>query len=156
VPTKVDVKNCRTNTLPHFDRNPSYRSTVNNLRPSIMTFAAVQCNLKYKIWQPFWRILKQNKRKARKSVDTMRNNLDGDVTKSYRMNTQFMFECVLCWLTLGSSRGATSSSFRGGAIFMNFHLMTSPCLLNRGTIFSQTATDKVIFATFPKMRTFQF
>jgi len=28
----------------------------------------------------------------------MRNNVDGDVTKSYRMNTQFMFECVLCWL----------------------------------------------------------
>jgi len=40
--------------------------------------------------------LKQNKRKARKSVDTMRNNLGGDVTRSYRMNTQFMFECVLC------------------------------------------------------------
>ena len=28
----------------------------------------------------------------------MRNNLDGDATKSYRMNTQFMFECVLRWL----------------------------------------------------------
>ena len=25
----------------------------------------------------------------------MRNNLDGDVAKNYRMNTQFMFECVL-------------------------------------------------------------
>jgi len=24
----------------------------------------------------------------------MRNNLDGDVTKSYRMNPQFVFECV--------------------------------------------------------------
>jgi len=33
---------------------------------------------------------------ARKPVDTIRNNLDGDVTKSYRMNTQFMFECVGC------------------------------------------------------------
>jgi len=33
----------------------------------------------------------------------MRNNLDGDVTKSYRMNTQFMFECVLGWLALGSN-----------------------------------------------------
>jgi len=42
------------------------------------------CNVKYKIWRPCWRILKQNKRKARKSVDTVRNNLDGDVTKSYR------------------------------------------------------------------------
>jgi len=33
---------------------------------------------------------------ATTSVDTMRNTLDGDVTKSYRINTQFMFECVLC------------------------------------------------------------
>jgi len=32
----------------------------------------------------------------------MRNNLDGNVVKSYRMNMQFMFECVLCWLALGS------------------------------------------------------
>jgi len=43
------------------------------LRPST-------CNLKYKIWRPCWRILKQNKRKARKSVDAIRNNLDGDVS----------------------------------------------------------------------------
>ena len=56
------------------------------MRPSIMTFAAVQCNLKHKIWRPCWRILKQNKHKARISVDRMRNNLDGDVTKSYKMN----------------------------------------------------------------------
>jgi len=34
--------------------------------------------------------------------------------------------------------------------------MTSSCLFNRGTTFSQMATDKVIFATFPKMRSFQF
>ena len=27
-----------------------------------------------------WRVLKQNKRKARKSVDTVRNNLDSDVS----------------------------------------------------------------------------
>jgi len=39
---------------------------------------------------------------GRKAVDTMRNNLDGDVTESYIINTQFMFECVLCWLALGS------------------------------------------------------
>jgi len=32
----------------------------------------------------------------------MRNSLDGDVTKSYRMNTQFMFERVLGWFPLGS------------------------------------------------------
>jgi len=33
--------------------------------------------------------IEAKKRQARKSVDTMRNNLDGDVTNSYRMNTQF-------------------------------------------------------------------
>jgi len=33
---------------------------------------------------------------TQRSVDTMCNNLDGDDTKSYGMNTQFMFECVLC------------------------------------------------------------
>jgi len=45
--------------------------------------------------------------------------------------------------------------FRGG-IFMKFRSMTSSCLFNRGTTFSQTVTDKVLFATFPKMRTFEF
>jgi len=39
---------------------------------------------------------------------------------------------------------------------MNFHSMTSSCLFNRGTTFSQTVTDKFLFATFPKMRTLQF
>ena len=34
------------------------------------------------------------------------------------------------------TRGATSSS----AIFMKFHSMTSSCLFNRGTTFSQTVT----------------
>jgi len=38
-------------------------------------------------------------------------------------------------------RDATSSSFRGGgAIFMKFHSMTSSCLFNRYTTFSQTVT----------------
>jgi len=55
----------------------------------------------------------QSKRKARKSVDTMHNNLDGDVTKICRMNTQFMFECVLCWLALGSS-GVARGFGQGG------------------------------------------
>jgi len=35
----------------------------------------------------------------------------------------------------------TSSSFRGGAIFMKFHSMTLLCLFNRGTNFSQTVTN---------------
>ena len=40
------------------------------------------CSLKYEIWRRCWRIMKQNKSTSRKSIDTMRNNLDGDVTKS--------------------------------------------------------------------------
>ena len=46
--------------------------------------------------------------------------------------------------------------FGWGAIFMKFYSMTSSCLFNRGTNFSQTVIDKVLFATFPKIRTFQF
>jgi len=46
--------------------------------------------------------------------------------------------------------------FGGEAIFIKFHSMTSSCLFNRGTTFSQTVTDKVLFATFQKMRTYQF
>jgi len=38
-------------------------------------------------------------------------------------------------------RGATSSSFRWGAIFMKFHSMTSSWWFNRATTFSQTVTD---------------
>ena len=59
-------------------------------------------NLKYMIWRTCWRMLKQNKRKSKKSADTMRNNLDGDSTKSCRIDMQFMFKCVVCWLTLCS------------------------------------------------------
>jgi len=39
---------------------------------------------------------------------------------------------------------------------MKFHSMTSSCLINRVTTFSQTVTDEILFAAFPKMRTFQF
>jgi len=34
--------------------------------------------------------------------------------------------------------------------------MTPSCLFNRDTTFEQTVTDKVLFATYPNMRTFQF
>ena len=44
----------------------------------------------------------------------------------------------------------------GVAIFMKFNSITASCLFNRGTTFSQTVTDKVLFAAFPKMRTLQF
>jgi len=37
---------------------------------------------------------------------------------------------------------------------MKFHSMTSSRLFNRGTTFSQTVTDKVLFAIFPKMRNY--
>jgi len=46
--------------------------------------------------------------------------------------------------------------FGGGAVFTKFHSMTSSCLFNRGTTFSQTVTDNVLFTTLTKMRTFQF
>jgi len=42
--------------------------------------------------------------------------------------------------TIGD-RGPTRSSFRGGAIFIQFHSMTSSWWFNRGTTFSQTVTD---------------
>jgi len=42
-------------------------------------------------------------------------------------------------------RSATSSSFRGRAIFIKFHSMTSSYLSNRVTTFSQTVTHVIIF-----------
>jgi len=51
---------------------------------------------------PWCIFIEAKQMQGRKAVDTMRNNLDGDVTESYIINTQFMFECVLCWLALGS------------------------------------------------------
>jgi len=39
---------------------------------------------------------------------------------------------------------------------MKIHSMTSSRLFNRRTTFSQTVTDEALFATFPKMRSFQF
>jgi len=42
------------------------------------------------------------------------------------------------------SKGATSSSFRGGAIFMKFHSMTSSWLFNRDANFSQTVTESFL------------
>jgi len=44
--------------------------------------------------------------------------------------------------------------FGEGAIFMNFRSITSSCLFKCDTTFSQAVTDKVLFATFPKMSTF--
>jgi len=49
-----------------------------------------------------------------------------------------------------------STGVRREAIFIKFHSMTSLCSFNCGSSFSQTVTDKVLYATFPKMRTFQF
>jgi len=38
------------------------------------------------------------------------------------------------------NQGCNQLFISGGAIFMKFHLMTSSCLFNRGTTFSQTVT----------------
>jgi len=54
------------------------------------------------------------------------------------------------------TRGATSSSFRGGAIFMKFHSMTSSYLFNRGTNFSQTSKIKFSSQHFRKSELFSF
>jgi len=63
-----------SSTVKSFTRfSVGFRATVHNLRPSIMKFAAVHMWFKIQMWRPCWRILKQNKRKARKSVDMMRN-----------------------------------------------------------------------------------
>jgi len=43
-----------------------------------------------------------------------------------------------------------------GGIFMKFHSMTSSCLFNRGTSFSQMVTYEVLFVAIPKMKSFQF
>ena len=50
--------------------------------------------------------------------------------------------------------GAQPALHFGEAVFMNFHSMTSSFLFKCDTTFSQAVTDKVIFATFPKMSTF--
>ena len=66
--------------------------------------------------------------------------------------------CVLikCITLFGTSQGRNQLFISARTIFMKFHSMTSSSLLNRGTPFSQTVTDNVLFATFPKMRTFSF
>jgi len=56
----------------------------------------------------------------------------------------------------GANQGRNQLFISGGAIIMKFYSMMSSCLFNRGTTFSQTVTDKFLFATFSKMRTFQF
>jgi len=55
-----------------------------------------------------------------------------------------------------SYQGRNQLFILGEGIFIKFHSLTSSCLFNRGTNFSQTVTGKLLFATFPKMRTFRF
>jgi len=56
----------------------------------------------------------------------------------------------------GTLQGRNQLLISGDASIMKFHSMTSLCLFNRSTTFSQTVTDNFLFATLPKMRTFQF
>jgi len=72
-----------------------------------------------------------------------------------RTFTQFL-ELPECLRQLSTSPGAQPALHFGEGIFMKFYSMTSSCLFNSGTTFSQTVTDKVIIATFPKMIPFQF
>jgi len=53
-------------------------------------------------------------------------------------------------------QGRNQHFISGGAMFMKFHSMTSSCLFNYDTTFSQTGTYKVLLVTFLKIRTFQF
>jgi len=46
-----------------------------------------------------------------------------------------------CTLEVNSRSGAQPALYFGGEIFMKFHSMTSSCLFNRGTTFSQTVTN---------------
>jgi len=60
---------------------------------------------------------------------------------------------VFCVTLYGCGQGRNQLFIAGEAIFMKYHLMT---LFNRDTTSSKTVADKVLFATFPKMRSFQF
>ena len=68
------------------------------MRPAIMKLAAVHMQFKLQDLAAVLVYIEAKQNQARKLGNTMRNNLDGDVTKSYRMSTQFMFQCFLCWL----------------------------------------------------------
>jgi len=59
-------------------------------------------------------------------------------------------------LALGIVAGAQPALHFGGRILIKFRAMTSSYLFNRGTTFLQTVTDKILFARFPKIRTFHF
>jgi len=51
---------------------------------------------------------------------------------------------------LSSQQGRNQLFISGRAIFMNFHSMTSSCLFNHGTTFSQTVTDMFFSQHFRK------
>jgi len=54
--------------------------------------------------------------------------------------------CLTSHVNVTLARAATRSSFRGGEMFMKFHSMTSSCLFNRGTTFSQAVTyNNIVF-----------
>jgi len=69
------------------------------------------------------------------------NGFVGQIWPEVRSLETLMYSILLLlfYPKLGTSRAATSSSFRGGAIFMKFHSMMSSRLFNHGTNFSQTS-----------------
>jgi len=73
------------------------------------------------------------------------------VSNTYAGGSQLV--CRVCSTQGCRELGVQPALHFGGR---EFHSMTSSWLFNRGTTFSQTVTDKFLFATFSKMRTFQF
>jgi len=57
---------------------------------------------------------------------------------------------------VGGPKLRCNQLFIMGGNFHELSLTTSSCLFNCGTNFSQTVTDEVLFAIFPKMRTYHY
>jgi len=68
--------------------------------------------------------------------------------------TEVFWEKLLIWLQAvlfginSPGQGRNQLFISGGAIFMKFYSMTSSCLFNRGTTFSQTVTYSLIVMYF--------
>jgi len=89
-----------------------------------------------------------------KTQNNLGNNLLRKLVKGVCISTDVSIHMTSLYVYGPGAQPALH--FGGGAIFTKFHSMPSSCLFNRGTIFSQTVTDKVLFAVFMIMRTFQF
>ena len=66
------------------------------------------------------------------------------------------FERTLFNISIYCNQGRNQLLISGGAVFMHFHSMTSSCLFNRGTTFSQTVTDMFLSQRFRKWELISF